>query len=278
MTGDIKTMQLYPRAERIYADLEALGYGDGTAVPVAVLNQFDQLHYHGTQALDAAIAATGMTQGDRVQEIGSGWGGCARYLALTSGAQITAVELQADYDAVARDLTARAGLTQDVTHLNADYLALEIPPASFDHVVSWLALFHIPQRAAYLGKIAAALKPAGTFFAEDLYAKRAPAPEDKADFEQHLFPNSLVDRAAYEKGLQDAGFKEVQITDMTDAWTTFTGDRLEAFHAGKAAYVARHGTQGYETIETFYAKMHGFFTDGLVGGLQVTARKAEGQP
>ena len=40
MSDQIKSMQLYPRAERIYAELDALGYGPGTPVSVDVLNRF----------------------------------------------------------------------------------------------------------------------------------------------------------------------------------------------------------------------------------------------
>lgn len=273
MPADIKTMQLYPRAERIYAELEALGYGPGTPLPLDVLSPLDQLHYHGTQALDVALALTGMGADQRVLEVGAGWGGCARYLAATSGAHVTAVELQEDYDAVARDLTARAGLAKKVTHVRADYLTLETPPGSFDHVVSWLALFHIPQRAQYLARIAQALKPGGILFAEDLFARKAPAPAEQDELQRHLFPNSLVDKDSYLSTLGDAGFEMVRLTDMTQDWTAFTGDRLAAFHAARAAYTARHGPQGYATIERFYTKMHGFFTDGLVGGIQFAARK-----
>ena len=84
MPHDIKSMQLYPRATRVLADLAHIGYAGQTPVPVAVLNRFDQLHYHGTEALDAAIDACGLTAADKVLEVGSGWGGCARYIAQSS--------------------------------------------------------------------------------------------------------------------------------------------------------------------------------------------------
>ena len=246
MSDQIKSMQLYPRAERIYAELDALGYSPGAAVPVEVLNQFDQLHYHGTDALDAAIATCGLGQGQAVLEVGSGWGGCARYLAQTSGANLTAVELQADYHSVAQDLTARAGLRDRVDHVNADFLDVPLSEAGFDHAVSWLALFHIPDRPRYQAKIHSVLKPGGMMFAEDLYLIEAP--EDEEDFARHLFPNSLVTRADYEDSLIEAGFEAVTLTDMTQDWAAFTAERLVAFRASRAAYAAKHGEDGYAEI------------------------------
>ncbi|MEL7254410.1 MAG: class I SAM-dependent methyltransferase [Pseudomonadota bacterium] len=271
MSDHIKSMQLYPRAERIYADLEALGYGPGAPVPIEVLNQFDQLHYHGTEALDAAIAACGMAAGQRVLEVGSGWGGCARYLAQRSGAALDAVELQEDYHHVAQDLTARAGLTDHVTHVNADFLEVAVPEAGYDHAVSWLALFHIPDRPRYLAKIHASLKPGGALFAEDLYLIKPPT--DPQDFARHLFPNSLVSREDYEASLQEAGFDAPLLTDMTQDWAHFTADRLQAFRAARPDYEARHGTDGYAALHLFYDKMASYFADGVVGGLRLSARK-----
>ncbi|WP_120500585.1 cyclopropane-fatty-acyl-phospholipid synthase family protein [Roseovarius sp. EL26] len=273
MTDAIKSMQLYPRAERLLDDLAAIGIDDQTSLDVETLNRFDQLHYHGTEALDVAITQTGMKTGEQVLEIGSGWGGCARYLAHRSGAHVTAVELQDDYNRVAQDLTNRTGLAQGVTHLNADFLKAPLPRHGFDHAVSWLALFHIPDRARYLGKIYEALKPGGDFYAEDLYLIAPPDPAEQEDFQRHLFPNSLIDIESYHATLRDAGFEIADSTDMTEDWATFTATRLKAFREGRADYEAVHGADGYRVIETFYDKMAGYFARGLVGGIRFRARR-----
>ncbi|MEL7011864.1 MAG: class I SAM-dependent methyltransferase [Pseudomonadota bacterium] len=271
MSDQIKSMQLYPRADRIYAELDALGYGPDAPVSVEVLNEFDQLHYHGTDALDAAIEACSMGADQAVLEVGSGWGGCARYLAQKSGADLTAIELQEDYHSVACDLTERARLANQVSHVNADFLDWEAPAAWFDHAVSWLALFHIPDRPRYQSKIHAALKPGGIFFAEDLYLI-AP-PKDEEDFARHLFPNSLVSLEDYDCSLSDAGFVDVTLQDMTRDWGAFTASRLNAFRQNRTAYEAKHGSDGYQVIHVFYDKMAGYFADGVVGGIRLSARR-----
>ncbi|MEL6408947.1 MAG: class I SAM-dependent methyltransferase [Pseudomonadota bacterium] len=272
MNTDIKSMQLYPRADRIYRDLEAMGFDMDAALPVETVNRFDQLHYHGTEALDAAREACRMREGQKVLEVGSGWGGCARYLANASRVSVTAVELQEDYHAVACDLTRRVSPLGSVDHVNADFLALDLPKNGFDHAVSWLALFHIPERPKYLSKISTALRPEGIFFAEDLYKIKDPDVVEAEDFRQHLFPNSLVDRHEYISSMENAGFEVVSFTDMTQDWTEFTSERLAAFRDNRAQYENLHGQQGYETIETFYSKMAGYFERGLVGGVRFAAR------
>ncbi|MEM7438821.1 MAG: methyltransferase domain-containing protein [Pseudomonadota bacterium] len=271
MTDAIKSMGLYPRADRILKDLSNLGYGADDPVEVAVLSRFDQLHYHGTDAIDAAISACGIKASDRVLEVGSGWGGCARYLAQATGAHVTAIELQEDYNEIAAGLTARAGLTDRVSHVQADFLEVALPDAGFDHVVSWLALFHIPDRPAYLSRIAGALKPGGHLFAEDLYHLKSPPDDEIASFQAHLFPNSLVGWDTYQLGLENAGFQTVELTDMSEDWTRFTANRLQVFHASRDNYEAIHGPDGYARIEGFYNRMSGYLARGLVGGVQVLA-------
>jgi cyclopropane fatty-acyl-phospholipid synthase-like methyltransferase len=275
MADGIKSMQLYPRAERIYNELKALGYGDDDPVDVDVLNRFDQLHYHGTDAIDVAIDACGVAEGHKVLEVGSGWGGCSRYLAKAGGADMTAVELQTDYHAVAMDLTRRADLAEKVEHVNADFLEVPLADESFDHAVSWLALFHIPDRHRYQSKIAAKLKPGGGFFAEDLYLARPLTDTETQDCAVHLFPNSLVSIDEYRTSLQETGFDAVQMDDMTQDWSEFTATRLDAFRENKANYEAMHGADGFAAIHVFYEKMAGYFADGLVGGVRVSARKPD---
>ncbi len=271
LTSDIKSMQLYPRPERIFSDLEALGYRKEVPLPVDVLTRFDQLHYHGIEALNIAIAACKIKPQDRILEVGSGWGGCARHIAHATGATITAVELQADYDRVARELTARTNLNSRVEHVNADFLQLEIEMGTFDHAVSWLALFHIPRRTEYLEKLYRSLRPGGKLFVEDLYMIKDPEGAELDDFKQHLFPNSLVSENDYFLSLENAGFDVSMADDMTDDWTEFTSERLKNFRESREQYISIHGREAYEVIETFYSKMAGYFSRGLVGGLRIAA-------
>lgn len=270
---DIKSMQLYPQAERILNDLTQSGFPAQDPVPVDVLTSFDQLHYHGVEALDIAIKACGIKTGQKILEIGSGWGGCARYIAHASGAHVTAVELQEDYHAIGKALTARAELSDQVTHVHADFLNWPAPQGGFDHVVSWLALFHIPNRTAYLSRIVSAVKPGGTLFVEDLYEKARPPAEEVDDFKAHLFPNSLAPLHVYKASLESAGLDLLNVEDMTSDWTSFTEDRLDTFSKNRPNYEAVHGPDGYRIIETFYTKMAGYFSRGLVGGLRLHARR-----
>jgi len=86
----IKSMKLYRNIERIYNELAELGKSVDDKLAASELSQFDQLHYHGTDALDKAIEIIGIKAGQNILEIGSGLGGPARYLASQTFADITA--------------------------------------------------------------------------------------------------------------------------------------------------------------------------------------------
>ena len=78
---NIKSMKLYNFIDRVYNELRELGKATSGPLSVSELSSFDQLHYHGTQAIDFAIKKLNINHKSKILEIGSGLGGPARYLA-----------------------------------------------------------------------------------------------------------------------------------------------------------------------------------------------------
>src|SRR5215469_3221700 len=175
MSGDtdIESIGLYTNLDRIASGLAGLGIGPADPIAPEQLFALDQWHYHGTAAIHAVADALGISPASRVLEIGSGIGGPARYLAHTVGCHVTALELQPQVHAIAADLTRRCKLDGRVTHLCGDALSYPIPDASFDAVVSWLAVLHIPDRRRLLARLAKALRPGGGCAIED-FSMRLP--------------------------------------------------------------------------------------------------------
>ena len=143
---DIKSMKLYNFIDRVYNELKEIGKEIEGDLSINELSSFDQLHYHGTESIDFAIEKLNISSNSKVLEIGSGIGGPARYIAKKTGAKVTALELQEDHHLVGIDLTKRCGLENNVEHLCGDFLDLKLPNDQYDTVVSWLALYHIPER------------------------------------------------------------------------------------------------------------------------------------
>lgn len=271
---NVKDMKLYAQANSIVADLSTLGFDEGSAITVDDLARFDQLHYHGVESVQYGIERLAVTQDADVLEVGAGWGGPSRYIAAKSGARVTALELQEDFHRTGESLTARCGLSQKVTHQHGDFLTQDYGTARFDHVVSWLALYHIPDRDFYTSKIHALLKPGGTFFVEDLMQGSAFSSADAGLLNRELFANSMVSETAYIESVTRAGFTVLEATNMTADWRAFTTSRLEMFDANRDAFIRTHNEALFEDRRHFYSKIVEYFTADAIGGMRLMAERS----
>jgi len=274
MSGDasIESIGLYTNLDRIASGLAGLGIGPADPIAPEQLFHLDQWHYHGTAAIDAAARSLGLGSGSRVLEVGSGIGGPARYLAHAVGCHVTALELQPKVHGIAADLTRRCGLDGRITHLCGDALSYPLPRASFDAVVSWLAVLHIPDRARLLAQIARALRPGGGVYLED-FSERVPFTEpDRRDLREIVFGVTVTGTEAYVADLHVAGFTRIEATDMTDHWVPFVTARLKAWRENQTAYERDHGAAAYAEQERFYAAVARLFENGSLGGVRLVAQ------
>jgi len=268
----IEAMPLYTNLDRIERGLAAQGIGPGDSIRPEQLFLLDQWHYHGTDAIAAAAVALGLGPQSRVLDIGAGVGGPARFLAHTTGCQVTALELQPGLHAIGVDLTRRTGLSDRVTHVRGDALAEPLPDAGFDAVVSWLAIVHVPERARLFRRLARALRPGGGCYVEDLCMLKTFASGDREDARRIVFANSLSSPSEYAQDLVAAGFSDVAVTDLTPDWAPFATERLTAWRQNKAAYAAVHGEGAYLAQELFYTVIARLYASGSLGGIRLIAR------
>jgi cyclopropane fatty-acyl-phospholipid synthase-like methyltransferase len=272
---NIKSMKLYTNVERVYNELAELGIGGSEPLKVEHLSTFDQLHYHGTGALDKAIHLLGIESGQQLLEVGSGIGGPARYLASKTGANITALELQADQNQVAHQLSQRCGLSDRINHLEGDFLDYDWGEQRFDAVVSWLALYHIPNREKLLGQCHKLLKSGGKFYTEDLCSRGQFSPEELQGLEDDLYAISLPDTNDYLNDLRQAGFEIEYFEDMSDNWSEFTRTRLASYRADHQRQVRVHGEATVAALEEFYSAVNKYFQSGKLAGVRLLARKVD---
>jgi cyclopropane fatty-acyl-phospholipid synthase-like methyltransferase len=269
----IKSMPLYVDLHRIANELAELGIEPGQPLTASQLYPFDQLHYHGTDAVRAAAGLIGLGRDSRVLEIGSGLGGPARYLAATVGCHVTALELQPELHDLAASLTQRAGLAPRVDHVRGDALSFAFPDHGFDAVVSWLALHHISQRRRLLQRLVRTLRPNGRLFVEDLVVRAPFAAADIPAVRHTLYGVTMTSAADYAADVGAAGFHDVETTDMTVSWATFCTGRAAAFAAGRERHERVHGADTAARLEGFFTTVDRLFASGSLGGIRITARR-----
>ena len=267
----MKSMKLYTDVHRIHNELAALGIGPDAALRVDQLTPFDQYHYYGTDAVDEALEVLQLQPGARVLDVGSGIGGPARYIAAKTGAYVTALELQPDLNEVARDLTARCGLSSRVEHVCGDILSGAMAQG-YDAIISFLCFLHIPDHEKLFAACRAALKPGGVMYIEDFAKPRSHTAEEEQALKIKVQCPVIPSPRDYEEQLGSANFMDVEMDDVTESWKDFTASRLAIFRNARSRNIDVHGQEIVDGLDDFYGAVAQLFQAGAIMGLKIIAR------
>tara|TARA_B100001123_G_scaffold444239_1_gene592490 strand:- start:61 stop:912 length:852 start_codon:yes stop_codon:yes gene_type:complete len=104
----------------------------------------------------------------RVLDMGSGYGGMARYLAATCRCNVVGLNLSEVENDRARRLNAEQGLDDLVEIVDGSYDSVPSEAGGFDAVCSQDALLHSDKRDAVVAEAARVLKPGGLFAFTDI--------------------------------------------------------------------------------------------------------------
>ena len=270
---NIKSMKLYNNVDRIFNELREIGKSTSSTLLVEDLTKFDQLHYHGTDAIDIFIEKLEINEKTKILDVGSGIGGPARYIANKTGAEITAIELQSDQNNLAKDLTKKCGLSNKVNHICGDILDYDFKNQTFDAVVSWLTLYHIANHEILLKKLFDLLNPNGFFYTEDITSRINLSDADRKEIKKEIYGIHLPYFDKYISNLEQNGFKLIFSEDMSSSWADFTKERIKKYNSEKERNIRVHGKEVYDSLNLFYNFVGQYFSNGKLGGIRVIAKK-----
>ncbi|ASR37358.1 SAM-dependent methyltransferase [Prauserella marina] len=108
-----------------------------------------------------------LTSGSHVLDIGSGYGGAARYLAKTFGCKVTCLNLSEVENERNRQFNAELGLAELIDVVDGSFEDLPFDDNEFDVVWSQDAMLHSGDRGQVLREVARVLKPKGDFLFTD---------------------------------------------------------------------------------------------------------------
>ena len=149
-------------------------------------------------------------------DLGSGYGGTARYLAGQHGCRVVALNLSEVENERARKLNREQNLDTLIDVIDGDYADVPYEDQSFDLVWSQDALLHSPARKDVIKEVSRILKPGGEFvFTDPMQADDCPEGVLQPIFDRiHL--ESMGSPAFYRKTAGDFGLKEVRYLEMTE--------------------------------------------------------------
>jgi cyclopropane fatty-acyl-phospholipid synthase-like methyltransferase len=214
-----------------------------------------------------------ITAGTSVLDIGSGTGGPACYLAQQLGCRILGVDISEVGHAQAMARARDAALSHLVQFQCGDIATVTLPEAAFEVILGLDAWCHIPQRALFLQRCAALLRPLGRIaFYDHVVCQPLPAETYQHFCTLWRFPG-LETPQSYREALQAAGFR-ILAHDVTSAYVARFYTRLLALYTERRAeFEAMRGPARYqEGLERLQMSQR-FATAGLLGQLVCIAEK-----
>ncbi len=258
--------------EQILARLSARR-GNLDALVPEDLFPHDQDHYGGLQAVDALAQRAGIGPQRQVADFCAGLGGPARYLAQKYGAVVTCIELNPDRAPGAWDLTRRVGLAGRVRVVRGDVMRVPLAGDSMDAVISQEALLHVPDKRAALAEAFRILRRGGRLAFTDWTEHRPLDTADYASMWQGIAAQSIQSFAGYRRLLEQAGFREIQIEDLTGEWSGILAQRFDMYGKLREETLRAGTPSGDDAFYNAYARLVALMRSRTLGGGRFSAVK-----
>jgi sarcosine/dimethylglycine N-methyltransferase len=237
------------------------------------LSRFDQDHYGSLDATDLLAQALRIGPDTTVLDVCSGMGGTSRYLAYRYGARVVGLDLTRSRVEGARHLTKLVRLQGRVSYVTGDACDLQFEPESFDRLVSQEAFLHIPDREALFSGCYRVLKKGGGIGYTDWIASDALDQSARQRFADEFVAPSIASFSDYRGLLADAGFSDIEVTDLSAEWRVILGQRLEMYRSLKEQTIAQFGERRYREYIGGYTFFIQQIEAGRLGGGRFVAWK-----
>jgi SAM-dependent methyltransferase len=195
------------------------------------LDNLDQFHIGGADATGRLIDSLALTEGDRVLDVGSGFGGPARQIGRQTGCCVTGIDITPAYVDAARYLTARIGLGDRVEFRVADIAAFE-PDPLFQAAVTMHVQMNVEDKAAWFGQIARCLAPGARLAVWEIVQPRAADLPWPMPWSLDGTDSFVVSAESLRGAIEEGGFSTSEWVDET-AWAQ--GWMARSFADGRAA-------------------------------------------
>ncbi len=153
--------------------------------------------------------------GSRLVDLGSGYGGPARYLAERLGFEVTCLNLSEVQNARNRRRNRRRGLAERVRVVEGSFEAMPFDDGEFDLAWSEDALVHSGDRRRALSEVERVLRPGGEFLFTDLMQSPSCPPEALAPILERIHLDSLGSFAGYRATARRLGWQELAVVDLS---------------------------------------------------------------
>ncbi len=157
----------------------------------------------------------GLDSKSRILDIGSGYGGSARYLAKTFGCQVGCLNLSEIQNKRNRQLNVMQGLSLAINVVDGSFEDIPLPDGGMDVVWSQDAILHSGNRKKVFEEVYRVLAKGGQFiFTDPMQSDDCPS-ETLQPILDRIHLDSLGSVTVYRQMASELGFKEMQVLNLS---------------------------------------------------------------
>ncbi len=206
-----------------------------------------------TAVLDRVLALAALAPGQRVLDIGCGWGGMAIFLAQRAGVHVTGITLSREQAALARERVTAAGVEDKVSIELIDYRDHADQGHKYDRIVSVGMFEHVGVNhyGEYFKKARTLLKDDGVMVMHTI-GRTGPPSVTSAFIRKYIFPGGYI--PALSEIMSPVEHSGLHVTDVE----VLTDHYAETLKAWRERFMARRDEAAALYDERF-ARMWEFY-------------------
>jgi cyclopropane-fatty-acyl-phospholipid synthase len=228
--------------------------------------------------LDRICRALQLRPGERLLEIGTGWGALAIHAAREYGAQVTTTTISREQHDLATERVRAAGVEDRVTVLLRDYRDLV---GTYDKLVSVEMIEAVGWQyfATFFRRCSELLAPDGAMLLQAITIDPAAYEVEKASrsfANTHVFPGGCLPSLPVIRANVDAhtDLRPVWLDDITDHYVTTIGRWRAAFEANRERAAALGYDERFQRLWRLYlAYVEAGFAERRIGDVQLLLAK-----
>jgi SAM-dependent methyltransferase len=238
-----------------------------------ILQEHDQDHFGGLEAVDDLARAAGIDSSCHVLDVCSGVGGPARYLARRHGCRVTGLDITESRHEAAVRLTRMVGLHHWVDFRLGNALEMPFADASFDVVIGQEAWAHVPDKPRLIAECARVVRPGGRIAFTDIVRGQGLSDAEEARLGREMTFLELASADDYARLLEAAGCSVIERQDLGERWADILRHRLEMYRDLKTTTIERFGSEHFRRWDDAYAFFVGLYGSGRLSGARIVARR-----
>ena len=171
------------------------------------------------QTLEAISALLKLNPSSRILDIGSGYGGAARYLARKISCHVDCLNLSTAQNKISRKLNQQQGIDTLIQVFDGSFQEIPTPSDTYDTVLSQDALLYSSDRPQVFQEVSRVLQKTGQFLLTDVMLRDScPAKVCEKTLEI-VDLKSLASVETYRAIAKEIGFDEIQVIEMPEQVT-----------------------------------------------------------